>query len=182
MTITDGVYEDYVSGKNSFAKKFSANIFTEDGEKTETNSDEDFFEKNAENNEFWWCFAINAVILAIIVLMIVVFNIRELEPYVEQIQSAPHHTVYLKESVNLYCLPVGLCHNFGPTATISFNSQKCAMNFDRPYLTQLLNSTNDIPLSSQSTYTPNLLLESSAISQLIRNLTCEYLPDHKAMT
>ena len=46
---------------------------------------------------------INAVILAIIVLMIIVFNIRELEPYVEQIQSAPHHTVFLKERVAL-CL------------------------------------------------------------------------------
>ena len=50
--------------------------------------------------ELCWSFGINAVILAIIGVMVLVFNIRELEPYVEQIPSTPHHTVYLKERVD----------------------------------------------------------------------------------
>ncbi|CBY08717.1 unnamed protein product [Oikopleura dioica] len=153
MTITDGVYEDYISGSNSFAKKFIPNIFTEEGDKIETIGTKDISKKNSKE-EFWWSFSINAFILTTIGLMIFIFNIRELEPYVEQIPSAPHHTIFLK----------------------------CAMNLDRSYMNELWNSTEDIPLSSQSEYTQNLLLESSTVSQLIRNLTCEYLPDHKAMT
>lgn len=116
MTISDGVYEDYIAGKNSFAKKFSPNIFTEEGDKIETNSCEDFFvsEKKQKREELWWSFAINGVILAIIVLMIIVFNIRELEPYVEQIQSAPHHTVYLKERVDFNCIIHLACNLLEP--------------------------------------------------------------------
>jgi hypothetical protein len=124
MTISDGVYEDYIAGKNSFAKKFSPNIFTEEGDKMETNSCEDFFEKKQNKEELWWSFAINGVILAIILLVIIVFNIRELEPYVEQIQSAPHHTVYLKERVDFYCVPLGLCHNFGQLSFLTLKSAR----------------------------------------------------------
>ncbi|CAG5077170.1 Oidioi.mRNA.OKI2018_I69.PAR.g8645.t1.cds [Oikopleura dioica] len=153
MTITEDLLDDY---KDTIHPA----LFTEEGMTVELKK-----EKERELNkiiEFWWTFGINIAVLVLIVVMIVVFNYREFEDV--GIGHLP--SFWQKKQVLKHFL----------------TEKKCEMGLNKSYMTELMNSTADIPASSQGEYSQHLLLESSVIDQLIRNLTCEYLPDHKVMT